>query len=64
MILVSGATGNVGGALVVVLAAAGQPVRALSRRSPEVRGGWTISAPNSLSCALAGWRSSTSTRPK
>jgi len=35
MILVSGATGNVGGALVVALAAAGQPVRALSRRSPE-----------------------------
>ncbi len=34
MILVSGATGNVGGALVAALAEAGQPVRALSRGVP------------------------------
>jgi len=31
MILVAGATGNVGGELVRVLAEAGQPVRALTR---------------------------------
>jgi uncharacterized protein YbjT (DUF2867 family) len=31
MILVTGATGNVGGELVRALAAAGQPVRALTR---------------------------------
>ena len=31
MILVTGATGNVGGELVRVLAGAGQPVRALTR---------------------------------
>lgn len=35
MILVAGATGNVGGALVETLAAQGMPVRALTRNPPE-----------------------------
>lgn len=34
MILVTGATGNIGGEVVRALAAAGRPVRALSRRAP------------------------------
>jgi uncharacterized protein YbjT (DUF2867 family) len=61
MILVSGATGNVGGQVVRGLAAAGRPVRALTRdparaRFPdgvEVVAG-DLSRPGSLGAALAG----------
>lgn len=48
MILVSGATGNVGSALVRELAARGAPVRALTRRAPEGPGPW----PNGVEAAV------------
>lgn len=40
MILVAGASGNVGGALVRALAAQGAPVRALTRRQPDASRPW------------------------
>lgn len=63
MILVSGATGNVGRELVGVLASAGEPVRALTRQ-PEraalpagaVAVGGDLNDPDSLSAALDGTR--------
>jgi uncharacterized protein YbjT (DUF2867 family) len=61
MLLVSGATGNVGGELVRALAAAGQPVRALARGAApaaqpagvEVAAG-DLNRPDSLAGALRG----------
>jgi uncharacterized protein YbjT (DUF2867 family) len=61
MLLVSGATGNVGGELVQALSAAGQPVRALARRAApaglpagvEVATG-DLDRPESLAGALRG----------
>jgi uncharacterized protein YbjT (DUF2867 family) len=63
MILVAGATGNVGGELVRVLAEAGEPVRALTRR-PEAAAlpadatavGGDLNDPDSLVPALDGAR--------
>ena len=61
MILVTGATGNAGGAVVRALVAAGEPVRALTRRPGEselpagvdlVSG--DLNQPSSLAPALAG----------
>jgi len=61
MILVTGATGNVGGELVRALAGAGQPVRALTRNGapkalppgvPQVTG--DLNQPESMRAALAG----------
>ena len=46
-ILVTGATGNVGGQLVRQLAAAGEPVRALIRRTPTAPGSPRASRPSS-----------------
>jgi uncharacterized protein YbjT (DUF2867 family) len=61
MILVTGATGNVGGELVRALAGAGQPVRALARagREPEFPAGveavtGDLNQPQSMRTALAG----------
>jgi uncharacterized protein YbjT (DUF2867 family) len=61
MILVTGATGNVGGELVRALASAGQPVRALVRagREPEFPAGvqpvaGDLNQPESMRPALAG----------
>lgn len=48
MILVSGATGNVGSELVCEVAAQGVPVRALTRRAPEGPGHW----PNGVEVAI------------
>jgi uncharacterized protein YbjT (DUF2867 family) len=63
MILVTGATGNVGGELVRALADAGQPVRALVRagREPEFPAGvqpvaGDLNRPESMRPALAGVR--------
>lgn len=63
MILVTGATGNVGGELVQILAAAGQPVRALSRTGrakglPEgvEQAVGDLNEPASLRSALTGVR--------
>ena len=61
MILVTGATGNVGGELVRVLAGAGQPVRALTRNDsprewpPGVQqAAGDLNKPESMAAALAG----------
>src|SRR5450432_3352928 len=61
MILVTGATGNVGGELVRALAAAGQPVRALTRGSREQEfppgvqpATGDLNQPQSMRTALAG----------
>jgi uncharacterized protein YbjT (DUF2867 family) len=63
MILVAGATGNVGAELVRVLASAGEPVRALSRRpdSATLPAGVTavgadLNEPDTLADALVGTR--------
>jgi len=61
MILVTGATGNVGGELVRALAGAGQPVRALTRDDsprqwpPGVQqAAGDLNKPESMAAALAG----------
>jgi NAD(P)-dependent dehydrogenase (short-subunit alcohol dehydrogenase family) len=61
MILVTGATGNVGGELVRALAGAGQPVRALTRNDrprewpPGVQqAAGDLNKPESMAAALAG----------
>ncbi|GLY76710.1 NAD(P)H-binding protein [Actinoallomurus iriomotensis] len=59
MIVVTGATGNVGAELVRTLAAAGEQVRAVSRRPAEVPGGVRhqaadLAEPTSLKTALDG----------
>ncbi len=69
MILVTGATGNVGGELVRALAGAGQPVRALTRTEDpkafppgvqQVTG--DLNKPESMRAALAGCAGCSSTR--
>lgn len=64
MILVTGATGNVGGQLVEILASAGEPVRALIRREADQTGlpdgvesvVGDLNRPAGLASALAGVR--------
>ncbi|MEV0829879.1 NAD(P)H-binding protein [Nonomuraea rubra] len=59
MILVTGATGNAGGALVRTLAEAGEPVRALVRREVELPAELALgdlNDPGSVAGALAGVR--------
>lgn len=63
MILVAGATGNVGAELVQILAGAEEPVRALTRRPDRVRlpagataAGGDLNDPGSLASALDGVR--------